>query len=285
MLPLFYLIDGNSYVYRFYFAIRNLKSSRGFPTNAVYGFAGMMIKLLTEDKPDCVGVAFDLPEPTFRRLIFSEYKAHRPSMPDELREQFPVIKEMVALLGVRSFELAGYEADDIIATLARRFDESADTRILSQDKDCLQLVTARTKVLRENKVLRLCDTEAVLKDYGIMPEQFPDVQALCGDPSDNIKGIPGVGWKTASRLVRKFGSLEKMIEEVESVDNIRIRASIKESSDMLLLNKRLTTLESNVPIDADLDSVRVGSVNLDKLEELFASLGFKKLLEKLQLLV
>lgn len=276
-----YLIDGNSYVYRSFFAIRDLKNSSGFPTNALYGFASMMLKILSEERPDCMAVVFDLPYPTFRHKLYPDYKAHRPSMPDELRLQFPVIKEMVAAFNIKSFELKGYEADDIIATLAGKFEHSAGVSVLSQDKDCLQIVSPGIRVLRENKTRQVCDEESVKRVYGVSPRQFADCLALCGDPSDNVPGLPGVGWKTAAKLIDRFGSLDKLIARSDRIESERLRVNVQRSVEMLLLNRRLVSLDSRVPLDADIEMLRTGSLADGRLRELFLRFEFKKLLDKI----
>lgn len=276
-----YLIDGNSYVYRSFYAIRGLKNSSGFPTNALYGFASMILKIFSEERPDCMAVAFDLPSPTFRHRLYPDYKANRPSMPDELRLQFPAVKEMVAAFNIKSFELEGYEADDILATLARRFEHSASVSVLSQDKDCLQLVSPGIRVLRENKTRRVCDEESVRRVYGVGPERFADCLALCGDSSDNVPGLAGVGWKTAAKLINRFGSLDELIARSGSIESERLRNSIRRSSEMLLLNRRLVSLDSGVPIEADIEMLKTGSADGGRLRELFLKFEFKKLLDKI----
>ncbi len=284
MLRKLYLIDGNSYVYRSFYAIRDLKNSSGLPTNAVYGFASMLFKLLIEEKPDCMAVAFDLPFPTFRHKLYPEYKAHRPPMPEELRGQFPVIKEMVSYFNVRPFELEGYEADDIIATLAKKFEHAAAVSVLSQDKDCLQLVSPGTRVLRENKTRQIFDEESVKRVYGVEPGQFADCLALCGDSADNITGLAGVGWKTAAKLIRRFGRIEDLIAGADGIESEKLRENVKMSAGKLLLNKRLVLLDRNVPVTAEIYALRTGVVMREKLRELFLRLEFKKLLDKIELL-
>ena len=281
MPPKLYLIDGNSYVYRSFYAIRDLKNSSGFPTNALYGFASMLLKLLIEEKPGYMAVAFDLPSPTFRHKLYPEYKAHRPSMPEELRLQFPVIKEMVSDFNIRMFELEGYEADDILATLAKKFENSAAVYVLSQDKDCLQLVSPGIRVMRENKTRQICDEEAVRRVYGVEPGQFADCLALCGDSSDNIAGLPGVGWKTAAKLIKRFGSLDKLIADSDSIESEKLRGNVKTASERLLFNRKLVSLDCWVPVQAEIDMLKTGDIPGGKLREMFLKLEFKKLLDKI----
>lgn len=275
-----YLIDGNSYVYRAFHAIKGLKNSEGFPTNAVYGFASFLLNLLAGERPGFMGVVFDLPAPTFRHEMYPDYKANRPAMPEELREQFPVIKEMVRAFGVSLFEKEGYEADDIIATLAFRFSREGGVFVLSQDKDCLQLACPGVRIMRENKTLQVFDEAAVRVKYGVEPWQFPDCMALCGDSSDNIAGIPGIGWKTAAKLIRSFVTLEELISGADRIESEKLRGAVKDNSEMLLLNKRLVSLDRKVPLNAGREDLMLGRPDSGKVEEIFSRLEFKKLLEK-----
>ncbi len=285
MTQTLYLLDGNSYVYRAFYAIKDLKNSSGFPTNAVYGFASMLLRLLDEEKPVYMAVAFDLPEPTFRHAMSPEYKANRPSMPDELRAQFPLIKEMVSAFNLKLFESAGYEADDIIGTLAKKFQALTDVFVMSQDKDCLQLVSSGVKIIRENKAREVCGEESVRVRYGVEPPQFVDAMALCGDSSDNIKGLAGVGWKTAAGLIKKFGSVEGLIAGSDMLESEKLRENVKSNSEMLMLNKKLVSLDCKVPVSVELDMLRVGPVNGRSLAALFRKCEFKKLLDKIDLIV
>lgn len=280
-----YLIDGNSYVYRSFFAIKGLKNSAGVPTNAVYGFASTLLKILAEEKPGYIAVAFDMPAPTFRHEMYPGYKANRPSMPDELREQFPVIKEMVSAFNVSMFEMAGYEADDIIATLAKKFERESEVSVLSQDKDCLQIISPGIRVIRENKTRRIYDEESVRAEYGVGPAQLADVMALCGDASDNVKGVPGVGVKTAAGLIRRFGSVEALVSDADSVDSPKLRGDIRLYSGKILVNKKLVSLDINVPVKAGIDKLRTAPPSADRIRDLFLRMEFKKLLEKINVLL
>jgi DNA polymerase I len=280
-----YLLDGNSYVYRAFHAIRGLKDSSGFPTNAIYGFSSMLIKVLTVEKPGYMAVIFDFPAPTFRHKLYSDYKAKRPPMPDELRMQFPVVKEVVSAFNIAMFESEGYEADDIIATLARKFEHVASVFVLSQDKDCLQLVSPGIKVIRENKSRKICDEENVRAFYGVPPCMFADCLALCGDSSDNIEGIPGVGWKTAAKLVRRFGNIENLISSIDGLESQKLREAIKDSRGKLLLNKKLVHLDSGVPVKADMEELKVRRPEAEKMRALLQKFEMKKLLDKTEALL
>ncbi len=275
------IIDGNSYVYRSFYAIRGLKTSTGIPTNAVYGFVSMLIKLLNGENPDYMAIAFDMPEPTFRHEIYSDYKANRPSMPEELRVQFPLVKEIISAFKIGSFECRGYEADDIIATLAWRFKDALPVFVMSQDKDCLQLARGEVNIIRENNSLKVCDEESVRQIYGIPPRLFPDVMALCGDASDNIAGVHGIGWKTAVKLVKRFGSLEEVISSAGIIENKILSENLLASREKLLLNKKLVSLDMNVPLEVELESLKVSRGRSEALREIFTRLEFKKLLDKI----
>ena len=273
-----FLVDGNSYIYRAFFAIRNLKTSYGFPTNAIYGFTSMLLKLLREEKPEYAAVAFDLPAPTFRHKIFSDYKANRPPMPDDLREQFPLMREIISALGITASEGEGYEADDIIATIAKKnAGPGLDVFILSQDKDCLQLVGKNVTVLRENKSVVKYDEETVRASLGVEPGELVDVMALCGDASDNIPGVQGIGMKTAVKLIQRFGSVEGVISGVDGIENEKLRGCLRNVSGRLLLNKELIRLDADVPIETSLEKLRLKTPRKEKAEEIFIKLEFKKL--------
>jgi len=206
-----YLVDGANFVYRAYYAIRSLSNSKGFPTNALYGFANMLLKLLREEKPDYIAICFDRPEPTFRDEMYAEYKANRKAPPDDLVQQFPYVTPLTEALGLPIVEKPGYEADDVIGTLAEKF-ASDDLRvvIVSGDKDLMQLVGKNVSILDEMKSLRI-GPEEVRDKFGVGPEQVVDVLALMGDSSDNIPGVSGVGPKTAKRLVAEYGSMEEVL--------------------------------------------------------------------------
>ncbi|HDY71226.1 MAG TPA: hypothetical protein ENH50_06115, partial [Nitrospirae bacterium] len=197
-----YLIDGNSYVYRAYHAIKDLTNSRGFPTNAVYGFTNMIMKLLKEKRPDAVVVAFDSPAPTERHLVYEEYKAQRPEMPGDLVMQIPYIRKVVNALRLKTYEIAGQEADDILATLAlRASSEGIDVFIVTGDKDMLQVLSDNVRIYDPMKD-RVYSREYVLKRFGLPPERIPELMALTGDPTDNIPGVRGIGEKTACEILK-----------------------------------------------------------------------------------
>ncbi|KPJ99073.1 MAG: hypothetical protein AMK71_10290, partial [Nitrospira bacterium SG8_35_4] len=204
-MPTLYLIDGNSYIYRAFYAIRGLSASDGTPTNAIFGFTNMIMKIIREKKPDYFGIVFDAPGPTHRHDAYEEYKAHRPGMPDELKAQVPAIKEIVHAFNIRSLELPGYEADDLLGTLAKKAEnEKLDVFIVTGDKDLCQVVSGRVKLYDTMKE-KVTEEKDVVERYGVKPSQFPEIIALMGDASDNIPGAPGIGEKTAVKLLQEFG--------------------------------------------------------------------------------
>ncbi len=217
------LIDGHSMAYRAFFALpaENFTTAQGQHTNAIYGFATMLISLLKEEKPTHVAVAFDVSRKTFRTEIFPEYKANRAKTPDEFRSQMSYLHELVTGFGITQFELEGFEADDIIATITKRAEkEGAEVLICTGDRDSFQLVSAQTTVLypkRGVSELARMTPDAVVEKYGMTPAQYPDFAALRGDPSDNLPSIPGVGEKTAAKWVIEFGSLTALLEEADKV--------------------------------------------------------------------
>jgi DNA polymerase-1 len=217
------LIDGHSMAYRAFFALpaENFTTAQGQHTNAIYGFATMLISLLKDEKPTHVAVAFDVSRKTFRTELFPEYKANRAKTPDEFRSQMSYLHELVKGFGISQFEIEGYEADDIIATITKRAEsEGAEVLICTGDRDSFQLVTDQTTVLypkRGVSEMARMTPDAVQEKYGMSPEQYPDYAALRGDPSDNLPSIPGVGEKTAAKWVIEYGSLDVLFANVEKI--------------------------------------------------------------------
>jgi len=272
-----YLIDGSSYIHRAYHAIRSLSNSRGIPTNATFGFTKMLLKVIKDKKPAFMAVVFDSRGPTFRHDIYPEYKANRPPMPDDLAAQIPYIKKIVEFLNIPSLEKMGYEADDIIGTLARRLGgEGRKVVMITGDKDFRQLVTGDTFIWDTMKD-RIIDGEAIEKTYGIKPAAFIDVMALSGDTSDNIPGVPGLGEKTALDLIREFGSLEALLEGLGTVKKKNLALKIAGNMDQLLMSRRLVTIDCNVLLDDERPSLEVGPPMKNELAQLFRELEFKGL--------
>lgn len=243
----FIIVDGNAYLHRAYHAIPRLTTSRGEPVNAIYGFVRFLLKILREHTPGYCAVCFDHPAPTFRHTEYPAYKAHRKKTDDDLVLQMPIAREAAAALSLPALEKAGYEADDIIATLARSAArDGVETIVVTGDKDALQLVSATITVYNESRNTYL-RPDTVVEKYGFAPEHIADYLALMGDASDNVPGLPGVGEKTALKLIREHGSVEHLIERQGSLDG-RLRAIIADNRDILLQSKRLVTLCDTVPL-------------------------------------
>src|SRR5262245_60749785 len=238
-----YLIDGSAQFYRAYFAIRGLTTSRGLPSNATYGFTTMLRKLLVDEDPRLIGISFDLREKTFRHDEFKEYKANRPRMDEDLAVQLPYVRRVCEVFRLPILELSGFEADDVIATLARQAVERGHpVVVVSGDKDLLQLVDDNVKVLnpgREGSGSTLYDSKAVEEKFGVAPGRVVDVLALVGDAVDNVPGVPGIGEKGARDLVREFGSLEAVLESAAKVKRKSYREGLEQHREEALLSKRL----------------------------------------------
>ncbi len=273
-----FLIDGNSFCYRAFYAIKSLANSRGEPTNAVYGFVAMLRKIIKDEDPDYLGVAFDLKGPTFRHKRYEEYKIHRKPMPEELVSQLPVIKAVLKAYNIPIYEKEGYEADDILATIARRLaGEGLDVYIVTGDKDALQLIGRHIMVYSTHKEGLVYDEEKVRARYGVGPEKITDLIALMGDTSDNITGVPGFGEKTAVALLKEFRSLDELLQKPERIGQDAKRKLIIEHMDKAKLSKELATLDDNVPIEFGLEDLKIKSPDAEALYEIFKRLEFKNL--------
>ena len=275
-----YLVDGNSYIHRAYHAIRGLSNSKGLPTNAIFGFTKMLIKLLDDKSPDYVAVVFDAKGPTFRHEIFKDYKATRPPMPEDMAVQIPYIREVVAGLNVKFLEKEGYEADDIIGTIAMLAkNQGLNVVIVSGDKDFRQTLSENT-AMWDPISEKLIDYDTIKQDYGIEPEQIIEVMALSGDSADNIPGIPGVGEKTALNLIQQFHSIENLFENTDKVTKASVKNKLEQFKEQGLLSKKLVTINNAVPIDVRIDDMRLGPPKKDSLAEIFRELEFKSLIAK-----
>ena len=278
------VIDGNSILNRAFYGIRPLTTKTGLHTNAIYGFVNILLKNLQSLSPDYAAVAFDLKAPTFRHKQYAEYKAGRHATPEELIMQMPYAKEVARALGFAVLEKEGFEADDILGTLARMGDESGvESYVLTGDRDSLQLITDNTKVLLAgNQDTVTFDRQKFFEKYTIQPEQFVDLKALMGDSSDNIPGVAGVGEKTAIKLISSEGSLEKLYEDLEQKD---ISPSVKQkliaSKDMAFLSQFLARIEKNVPLELGLTDVEYKGFDNDLLTELFTELEFYNFIKRL----
>ena len=276
-----FLIDGNSFCYRAYYAIRSLTNSKGQPTNAVYGFVTMMNKIIKDNSPDMVAVAFDLKGPTFRHKKFEEYKAHRKPMPEDLVSQMPIIKEVVKAYNIPIYGIEGYEADDVLATIARKAEaKDIETFIVTGDKDALQLVGPHIKVYSTNKEGLIYDAKKVKELFGVGPESITDLMALMGDATDNIPGVYGIGEKTAVELMAEFGSLDNLLKNVDKVKGESKKKAIKENEKMAILSKELAVLDTEVPIKVDFKELELKPPDEEKLLELFKALEFKSMIKE-----
>ncbi|MDQ7794880.1 MAG: DNA polymerase I [bacterium] len=281
-------IDGHSLVHRAFFALPDSwVTAEGLYTNAVYGFLTMLLRLREEEKPDYLAVVFDTGRPTFRHTEFGEYKAHRPGTPDRLRGQIPLLKETLEVLGIRSYEMEGYEADDVLATLARKSGEAgAETLIVTGDRDFLQLVDEKTRAVLTMKGISetvVFDPELVRQRYGVSPSGFADFRGLVGDPSDNLPGVPGVGPKTAARLLEEFGSLDAVLDGVDRVRPERLGDTLRQHAEQARLTRALARLKDDVPLTFALEDCRIRPYDSGQVAALFRRLEFRSLLKKLGL--
>ena len=275
-----FLIDGNSFCYRAFFAIKYLSNSKGQPTNAVYGFVTMLQKIIKDYGPDMLAVAFDLKAPTFRHKKFEEYKIHRKPMPDELVGQMPIIKKVLAAYNIPIYEMEGYEADDVLATIAvKAAKKGIKTYIVTGDKDALQLVSDDIKVIITHKDNLIYDEQKVKERFTVPPDRIPDVMGLMGDAIDNIPGVPGIGEKTAIELIARFGDVENLLKHVDEVKGDARQKILKENEELARLSRDLAVLQTNVPIDIDFEYLRLKEPNTAQLVELFKDLEFKTLLK------
>ncbi|MBQ7493970.1 MAG: DNA polymerase I, partial [Selenomonadaceae bacterium] len=228
----FLIVDGSSIFYRAFYAMPPLTAPNGTPTGAVVGFANIILKILREQSPDFAAVALDTAKKTFRNEIFSDYKATRPPMPDDLAAQLPLLKEFIEVLGLKNCAAAGYEADDIIGTLATQACKNFKVVILTGDRDALQLINATTKVLLNKKSdVEIYDEKKFVDEYGFAPPLLVDYKGLRGDPSDNIPGVKGIGEKTATTLIKDFGSLENVIARRDEIKSKKVHAALENFAD------------------------------------------------------
>lgn len=280
------LVDGNSLLHRAFYAIPTLTTSQGEYTNAVLGFTMMLLRLLEDEEPDFVAVAFDLPGPTFRHEQFEDYKGHRKEMPDELVPQVALIKEVIESFSIPILELEGYEADDIIGTLACHHAAlGRSVLIVTGDRDCLQLVDDNVTALitrRGITDLETYDPEHVKARHGVPPHLVADLKGLMGDSSDNIPGVPGIGPKTGVKLLREYGSLEQILDSVNQLKG-KQKENLKRYADQAILSRELATIHCDAPISCDLAPYARGSWQDDRLYQLFSRLEFKSLLSRLSL--
>ena len=282
------IIDGNSLINRAYYAMqRPMITREGIYTQGIYGFLNMLGKIRDDYAPEYLTVAFDLKAPTFRHLEYKDYKAGRKPMPPELAMQMPVLKDVLGAMNIPILELEGFEADDIIGTVARLGEEKGlEPLIVTGDKDALQLATDVTKVLITKKGVtdfELFDHDKMIERYNLTPVQFIDLKGLMGDSSDNIPGIPGVGEKTGIKLLEQFGSIENMLANTEQIERESLRNKVEENAQLAIMSKQLATINRFVPIEFEFESLREEEPDYDRLIELYQKLEFNSFLKKLKM--
>ncbi|MBI1921340.1 MAG: DNA polymerase I [Geobacter sp.] len=278
--PVMYLIDGSSYIYRAYYAIRHLSSPKGFPTNALYGFTQMLLKVLKDRKPDHVAVVFDVGRQTFRTELYPEYKANRSAMPDDLVPQIAPIKEMVRAFNIPVLEKGGFEADDIIGTLAQEFEgKGLDVVVVTGDKDLMQVVTESVTLLDTMKEKTTGRAE-VPERFGVGPEKVIDVLGLAGDTSDNIPGVPGIGEKTAIKLIQEYGSMDELLARAGEVKG-KTGEKLREFAEQARLSRELATIRRDVPLTYSFEDFALSPYDNQRLAELFREYGFTTLMKEL----
>ena len=280
------LIDANSLIHRFFHAMPPLTTPKGEPIGAIYGLSQVLLRIFREIKPDYIAGCFDRPEPTFRDEIFKEYKAQRPQAEDALVFQIIKTRELFKQFNVKTVELPGYEADDLIGTLAEKFKTESDLQIIifSGDLDNLQLVDGKTVVvdflLRGITEVMRYDEAAVVAKYGLSPKQLPDFKAFVGDASDNIPGVKGVGPKTAAPLIKEFGTAEEVYNSLAIIPEKTVK-KIADQKDTALMSKKLATIVRDAPVDLKLDDVKVRPFDIVALKKYFGELGFESLVRRL----
>jgi DNA polymerase-1 len=275
-----YLIDGHNVLYRTFYGLPRLSAPDGTPTNVVLGTARILLKILREEKPYAIAAVFDSPEPTPRHTIFPEYKANRLKVPEELLAQVPVVKDVIDALGVPRIEVPGAEADDIIGTLSRLAEEKGlEVVIISSDKDLYQLVSPKVRI-RDSLKEKAVGVEEVRDTFGVGPGQVVELLALAGDPSDNIPGVPGIGEKTASGLIREFGTVENLLANTGKLKG-KQREKIEKNAEMARLCRRLAEIDRNVPLPQGIDDLTPRGIHPERVPLLFRKLGFRRLQEEL----
>ncbi len=280
-----FLVDGNAIAYRSYYAFiqRPLTNAKGQNTSAVYGFVTFLNRILTQEAPDYIAVVFDTGAPTFRHKEYKEYKATRQKMPEDLFSQLAIIKDVVDAYKIPVLEMDGFEADDVIGTLAKRAEsEGALSFLVTADKDFMQLVSGKTKMYkpgRQGTDVEIVDIEAVKQKFGVPPEKVIEVLGLTGDSSDNVPGVPGVGEKTAIPLIQQYGSIENLYKNIAKIEQKGVRQKLEANKDLAFLSRRLVTIDTDVPLKVDFHSLKAADPDFPRLKALFAELEFRSLLQ------
>ena len=279
------ILDSNSLMNRAFYAVPPLTNSHGTSTNAIHGFMNMLLKMKEEIQPECIIAAFDLKAPTFRHKEYAEYKAGRKKMPPELGEQFPIIKDLLKAMGIKVFEIEGFEADDIIGTVSK-FAENNETEvyIVTGDKDALQLASDNTKVLITKKgvsELATYDEKSFIEEFGVTPTQFIDVKGLMGDKSDNIPGVTGVGEKTAFKLIKEYGCIEEVLNNIDNISGKKIKENLTNDREQAISSKKLATIMREVPLEITLEDIHTSlPKNTNELKRILIELELKGILSK-----
>jgi DNA polymerase-1 len=287
-IPRLFLIDGSALVYRAHFAlIRNpLKRSDGMPTSAVFGFTNSLLKLLKKENPEYIAVVFDAPEKTFRHQMFPEYKATREKMPDEMIQQLPYVDRVVEALHIKMLRIPGYEADDVIGSLAKKAELQDMTAVMvTGDKDFMQLISDRIVMYKPSGKtgdVEIFTPEEVREKWGVTPAQMRDFLALMGDKTDNIPGVPGIGEMKAAKLIRLFGSLENILKSVDEIPDKNAKDGLQEVGNDVFLFRDLVTIRTDVPLDVDVDELKKREADYSSLVEIFKELEFKTLLDQIE---
>ncbi|MBK5251054.1 MAG: DNA polymerase I [Peptostreptococcaceae bacterium] len=278
------IIDGHSLIYRAFYALPELMTAEGLHTNAIYGFLNMLNRVIEEESPEYISVAFDMKAATFRKEAYEGYKANRKKMPVELREQIPAIKEILDAYRIHRMEFEGYEGDDLIGTLAKECgSQGLKVVIVTGDKDALQLVDENISVMLTKKGIsntKMYDSEAVFDEFGVAPKQIADYKGLVGDKSDNIPGVKGIGKKTAESLLQRFNTVEELYERIDELEKQNLRDKLEAESEEAFLSKRLATIALNVPIDFSIEELALLEPDCERLREYFVKYEFKSLLLK-----
>jgi DNA polymerase-1 len=280
------LIDGNAILHRAYHALPpTLTTKKGGPINAVYGFTSMLLKIIQDLEPTHIAVAFDRKEPTFRHVAFEEYQAHRPEMDKELSSQFGKAKKVAQAMGIPIYEKAGYEADDVIGTIAKKSEKKRDSVVIvTGDRDILQLVTDKTKVYLPIKGLsnaRLFGIKEVIEKLGVKPSQVVDYKALVGDPSDNYPGVSGIGPKTAEKLLGKYKDFKGVYKNLDKISNT-VSKKLKEGKKSGEISYKLARIVTDAPVEFEKDKMDDWQVDSPEVLDLFAEFGFKTLTKRVK---
>ncbi len=272
-----YLIDGSAYIHRAYHAIRGLSNSKGLPTNAAFGFTKILLKLIEDQTPEYIAMFFDSKGPTFRHKMFKEYKANRPPMPEDLSIQIPYIKDIASAFNLQIIEMPGFEADDLIGTLARMAEEAGFFVVMvTGDKDFMQLVTEKSAIWDPMKE-KTIDIEVIRKDFEVEPHQMIDVMGLSGDTADNIPGVPGIGQKTALSLIKTFGSMKCLYEQVDTITKKKQHENLVRYKEQALLSRKLVTIDIDAPLSFEPEDFKFKSPDNTRLSGLFKELEFRQL--------